>query len=355
MSRIASVSVTPVDIPLSTPFEIALGTQTAAENFFVRVETEAGSVGVGEAAPHAAVTGATRDAALALARDAIPLVEGRQSGDYRAIVDELRDAFPGMVSARVALETAVLDAHCRECGLALSELFGGTPDSVRTDVTVSLVPPEKARSDAADAATAGYETVKIKVGDALQTSLDRVSAVREGHPDAALTVDANQGWDPATAVDFCDELDDRGIDLTLLEQPVPANDIRGLAAVRRRVGTPVAADESVFTPDDARRVVEQEAADVINLKLAKSGLVGAHRIAAVAWAGNRDVMIGCMLESSVGLHAAAHLVAGLGGVSHVDLDGNVSHERQLGETTPGPVLEPSGPGHGVEPKIDWNE
>ncbi|MFB6194571.1 MAG: dipeptide epimerase [Haloplanus sp.] len=354
MSEISSVSVRPVDIPLDSPFEIALGTQTAAENLFVRVETEAGAVGIGEAAPHSAVTGATRDAALAQARDAAAVVRGRESGNYRAVVDDLRDTFPGMVSANVALEAAVLDAHCRERGVPLSELFGGQPTPLETDVTVSMVSPEKARASAARAADDGYGTVKVKTGDAVEESVARVEAVAEAHPDCEITVDANQGWSPAAAIRFCREMADRGVDLALVEQPVPADDVGGLAEVKRRVEPPVAADEAVFTPADALRVVEREAADVINVKLAKSGLIDGHRIASVARAGDVDLMIGCMLESAVGLHAAAHLVAGIGGVFHVDLDGNVSHSEHLGGEEPSPTLDPSGPGHGVRPAIEWD-
>ncbi|WP_436912366.1 dipeptide epimerase [Halosimplex marinum] len=354
MSRVESVTVEPVDIPLDDPFRIALGTQTTAETLFVRVETATGAVGIGEATPHPPVTGATRDAAVAQVRDALSLVEGRDSANYRAIVDDVRRSSPGMVSAALAVEMAVLDAHCRERAIPLSELFGGRPEPVETDITVSLVSPDEARNDAAAAADAGYDTIKVKTGDGVAESLARVEAVVEGHPDCDLTVDANQGWSPATAVRFCRGLDDRGIDPALVEQPVPADDVAGLAEVKRRVVPPVAADEAVFSPGDALRVAEREAADVINLKLAKSGLLGARRIAAVARAADLDLMIGCMLESAVGLHAAAHLVAGIGGVSHVDLDGNVSHSRQLGGADPGPVLDPSGPGHGVDPDIDWS-
>lgn len=354
MSRITDVSVRSVDIPLDESFDIALGTRDTAKNLFVRVETTSGAVGVGEAAPLPSVTGATRDAAAALTCDAVPLVEGRESGNYRAIVDDIHEAFPGMVSAALAIEMAVLDAHCRERALPLSELFGNRPEPVETDITVSMVAPAAAREAAARAADQGYRTVKVKTGDDVATSVERVEAVRDGHPDADLTVDANQGWSPSAAVTFCRRIEEHGIELSLVEQPVPATDVSGLAEIKRRIVPPVAADEAVFTPSDALRVVEADAADVINLKLAKSGLLGAQRIAAVARAAETDLMVGCMLESGVGLHAAAHLVAGLGGVSHVDLDGNVSHARQFGGEEPGPTLEPTGSGHGVRPDLNWD-
>lgn len=353
MSEITAVSVQPVDIPLDKPFEIALGTQSEAKNLFIRVQTADGAVGIGEAAPHPAVTGATRAAALAQARETSDLVIGRKSGNYRSLIDELRTNFPGMVSSNLAIEMAVLDAHCRERGIPLSELFGGQPDSLVTDITVSMLPPAEARAAATRASEAGFEVLKVKTGDDLDGSLERISAVVEGHPDADIRVDANQGWSPSTAIRFCRYVEDRGIDLTLLEQPVPAENIRGLREVRRRVDVPVAADEAVFTPADARRIVEADAVDVVNLKLAKSGLIGARRIATICRAADLDLMVGCMLESAAALHAAAHLVSGIGGVRYVDLDGNVGHTQLLGVEETGPRLDPRGPGHGVRPSIDW--
>ncbi|MFB6155532.1 MAG: dipeptide epimerase [Haloferacaceae archaeon] len=349
MSDIVSLAAEPLDLPLSEPFEISLGVQHEAANLLVTVETESGVTGYGEGSPLPPVTGETRDAALTTARAAADVVEGRPVGDYRRLVADLRSTFPGMASANFAVETAVLDAFCRERGIALSELFGGTPSPIESDLTIPIVPPETARERAADAVERGFEHLKVKTGNDVTADVERVVAVAEAAPDAALKVDANQGWTPKETVRFADRVAERGVRLELVEQPVPASDVAGLAETRRRVDVPVAADEAVFTPADAIRVVREEAADVINVKLGKSGPLAVADIAAVARGAGLDLMVGCMLESAVGIHASAHVVSGLGGFSYVDLDGNRLLAEDVVETGAGPMHDIEGPGHGVVP------
>lgn len=349
-TQIETVTVEPLDLALDAPFEIALGTRHEARNVLVRVETADGTVGYGEGSPLPPVTGETQAAVIETAREAATLLEGRDAADYRDLVRELRSAFPGMTTALFALETALLDAYCRERGLALSELFGGPPEPVETDLTIPIVDPETARERAVTAAESGFSHLKVKTGDPVPEAVERVVAVRESAPDAELKVDANQGWTPKETERFVREARERGVELALVEQPVPADDLPGLARVRDRVSVPVAADEAVFTPADAMAVVRAGAADVLNVKLGKSGPLAVAEVAAIADAANLELMVGCMLESAVGIHASAHVVAGLGTFDYVDLDGN----RLLAEDVTtgvgsGPRIDLGGPGHGVVP------
>lgn len=137
--------------------------------------------------------------------------------------------------------------------------------------------------------------------------------------------------------------------LELIEQPVPASDVAGLADVKRRVDVPIAADEAVFTPQDAVRIAREDAADIINVKLSKSGPLASADIVSIARGANVELMIGCMLESAIGIHASAHLVAGTGAFSYVDLDGNRLLEEDIVPTDDGPEHDITGPGHGVTP------
>ncbi|WP_066413929.1 dipeptide epimerase [Halorubrum aethiopicum] len=349
MSTVVDVTVEPLDLPLSEPFEISLGVQHEASNVLVTVETEEGVKGYGEGSPLPPVTGETREAAVATARAAADIVEGRAVGEYRDIVNRVRNTFPGMVSATFAVETAVLDAFCREREVALSELFGGTPSPVETDMTIPIVDPETARKRAEEAAGNGYDHLKIKTGNDLDADVERVAAIREAAPDAALKVDANQGWSPKETALFADRVAGQGIRLELIEQPVLASDLAGLADARRRIDVPIAADETVFTPQDAVRVVREEAADIINVKLGKSGPLAVAEIAAIANGADLDLMVGCMLESSIGIHTSAHVVAGLGAFSYVDLDGNRLLAEDVVESGEGPIHDIGGPGHGVTP------
>jgi hypothetical protein len=238
-------------------------------------------------------------------------------------------AFPGAVSATFAVETAVLDAYCREHELSLSSLFGGAPRTVRTDLTIPIVAPETAAERAARAMEAGFDHLKVKAETDVATDVERVVSVRDAAPEAVLKVDA--------------------IDLALLEQPVHKDDLAGLARTCDHVTMPVAADEAVFTPEDALEVVCADAADVVNVKPAKSGHLGTAEMAAIADAANRQLLIGCMLESAVGIHASAHLVAGLGAFDYVGLDGNQLVAEDVIDTTFGPEIEIAGLGQASRP------
>lgn len=350
MSSITDIEVEPVDIPLNDSFEIALGTSTYANNVRVRVETASGAIGYGEGSPIPPVTGETQDAALSVARAAVDLLEGELVEDYRRLIDQIRSTFPGMVSASCALETALLDAYCRERGLALSELFGGSPRSVETDITIPIVPPETAREKTTRAVDAGFEQLKVKTGTDVESDIDRVLAVADSAPEASVKVDANQGWTVAEAIRFERELQAHGVTLSLLEQPVRADDLAGMSRVRDAIAVPLAADESVFTPADALAIVRAEAADVLTIKLGKSGLLAADDIVGIAEAANLELMIGCMLESAVGIHSGAHLVAGSGRFSYVDLDANLLLAEDVTEVSYSPTLDIDGPGHGISPR-----
>lgn len=350
MSRIVELTAEPLDLPLSEPFEISLGVQHEASNVLVTVETEAGTVGYGEGSPIAPVTGETREAALATAQEAAEIVEGAAVENYRRLVTELRATFPGAVSANLAVETAILDAYCRERDIPLSELFGGAPEPVETDLTIPIVGAEEAASRAEAAALEGYGHLKIKTGNDVTEDVERVVAVHEAAPEAALKVDANQGWTPKETASFADAVGAAGVDLDLIEQPVAADDVAGLADVRRRIDVPVGADETVFTPADAIRVVREEAADAINVKLGKSGPLAVADIVAIARGANLDLMVGCMLEGAVGIHTAAHVVAGTGAFSYVDLDGNRLLAEDVVPIEEGPMHDITGPGHGITPE-----
>ena len=137
-----------------------------------------------------------------------------------------------------------------------------------------------------------------------------------------IRVDANQGWTPKQAVRIISMLEDANLDAELVEQPVKAGDLEGMRYVTQHVYTPILADESVFTPADAIRILESGAADLVNIKLMKTGgLYNAMSIASIARALDAECMMGCMLEGNVAVTAAAHAAMARGSVTRIDLDG----------------------------------
>ncbi|WP_255169678.1 dipeptide epimerase [Natrononativus amylolyticus] len=351
MSEITRVTVEPLDLALHHPFEIALGTQTSASNVLVTVETDAGITGYGEAAPTPHVTGETQSNSIATIRSVATLLEGRDVRRHRELNADLHAAIPGAVATLYALETAILDAHCRELEIPLAALFGGVPDPIETDMTIPIVSAAAAQERASAAVDRGFESLKIKTGTDLEQDIERVCAVAEAAPAAALKVDANQGWTPKETVRFDSRLRDRGVPLELIEQPVARDDVDGLQWLTNRVSTPIAADETVFTPSDATRIVRERAADVLNIKLIKSGICGGASIATIADSASLECMVGCMLESSIGIHTSAHLVSALGTFEYVDLDSvHLLADDVVSASSDGPMIEPSGPGHGITPE-----
>lgn len=351
MSEITHVRTEPLNLPLAEPFEITLGTQHEASNILVTVETADSVVGYGEGSPLGPVTGETQGAAIDVAAAMADLLEGENIGEYRCLVETVRETFPGAVSAAFAVETALLDAFCRERGIALAELFGGQPTAIETDLTIPIISPQKAADRAIAATNNGFDHLKIKTGIDLNADIERVIAVANATPDTALKIDANQGWTPKETARFAARIAECGIDLELIEQPVSKADIAGLAETRRRVDIPIAADEALFTPADAIRLVRQEAADIFNVKLGKSGPLAAAEIAAIAQGADIDLMIGCMLESALGIHTSAHVASGLGSFSYIDLDGNHLLADDIIDAADSPIHHINGPGHGVIPTL----
>ena len=175
----------------------------------------------------------------------------------------------------------------------------------------------------------GYRTLKTKVGKNSSEDLERLKAIVRGAPDMRLMLDANQGFAPFEAVRFIHELEKNEIYPVLFEQPVAKDDYEGMKFVRDHISVPVAADESVFTPADALTVVKYRCADFINIKLMKSGIIDAFNIAAIARSAGISLMVGCMLESKLGLSTSVAFAAGIGGFAFVDLDPHIKASADL--------------------------
>jgi L-alanine-DL-glutamate epimerase-like enolase superfamily enzyme len=164
--------------------------------------------------------------------------------------------------------------------------------------------------------------LKLKVGTDAETDLSRVRRVREAvGPDVRIRLDANQGWTPREAVRVIRGIEDAGLDVELVEQPVAGPDLDGLAWVSDRVGVPILADEAVYGVRDLVEVIRRRAADMVNVKLAKCGGLGpARTLLELAAAHGMGTVVGSMMETQVGIGAAASLVAAVGTTATSDLD-----------------------------------
>jgi L-alanine-DL-glutamate epimerase-like enolase superfamily enzyme len=351
-TTITSLEAEPLDIALHEPFVIATGAVEAARNVLVRVTLADGTIGLGEAAPFPPSGGETQETALAALRDMTPIVVGQDVSAWRTLAARLTASFEHQTTARAGVEIAVLDALTRSWGIPLYQLFGGSATAVTSDISIPIARPEHVATLARQHVASGAKALKLKVGTTVAEDVARVRALASAAPGCALILDGNQGYTPSAALDLLARLEAEGTAPVLFEQPVHRHDLEGLRFVTERSRVPVAADEAVHTAADALRVARMGAANVVNVKLMKSGVVEALEIAAVCRSAHLGLMVGAMIETRLGTAAAAHLVAGLGGFTYVDLDtpmllasdpctGGYAQDGMTYE------LDPSVPGHGV--------
>jgi L-alanine-DL-glutamate epimerase-like enolase superfamily enzyme len=320
-TTIRSLSAAPLDISLHTPFGIAGGSADVARNLIVTVELADGTLGYGEAAPFPPFNGETQAMAESAVAAARSTVEGADAREWRRIAQGLRASVGQVGSARCAIETAVLDALTRRSHMPLWAFFGGATTTLETDMTVTTGNAAQAEADARAILARGIQTIKVKIGSGdLALDLERVAAIHSAAPDSPIILDGNCGYSADGALQLLALLHERGIMPALVEQPVPKDDLAGMAQVLQWGGAPVAADESAASAADVVKLASRAAASVINIKLMKCGIAEALDIAAVARSANMGLMIGGMVESILAMTVSACFAAGQGGFAFVDLD-----------------------------------
>ncbi|NLL35957.1 MAG: dipeptide epimerase [Fretibacterium sp.] len=310
-------------IPLKKPFKTALRSTSVVTTNIFELGTDEGLVGYGEAPPTAAITGDTDGSIVCtLATRIAPALLGREVADLQDSLSAVAQSAVGNHSAKAAADIALHDLWGKAYGQPLYRLWGGSPRTFETDYTISLNPLDEMARDAAEAVQEGYSALKIKVGVDFRLDMQRMAAVRSAvGSDVLLRVDANQGWTAKEAVRTIRRMEDEGLDVELVEQPVPAHDLEGLKLVTDSVSTLILADESLCSARDAQRLIALRAADLLNIKLMKSGgLAEALRICAAAEAAGMECMIGAMMESKISVSAAAHLALARRVITRFDLD-----------------------------------
>lgn len=322
--RIQSIETIPVAVPLTKPFKTALRTVTTAYAIYVKMTCEDGRVGWGEAPPTHVITGDSLGSITYAIEEVIaPQLIGKDVRNREEVFRLLKRAIVRNTSAKAAVDMAIYDLLGQLAGLPLYQLLGGYRSEIETDFTVSVNDAAEMADDAERYIADGFNVLKVKVGIGdISEDIGRIRAIRERvGAGPKIRLDANQGWKPKEAVFAIGKMEDAGLDIELIEQPVPADDIEGLLYVTNHTLTPIMADESVFSPKDALRVLERRAADLINIKLMKSG--GIHealKINALAETYGVECMVGSMIETKLGITAAAHLAASQPNITRFDFD-----------------------------------
>jgi len=375
--KIARVAATPVRLPIP-PRSYAsddAGTKrewgrlsrlspkrpsTILEYLLVRIETDEGLAGTGEAPVDIGFFGQTLEEVQAAIDDYLgPQIVGLDPFDREYAMHRID--YRGNSCAKSGIDLALHDLMGRALGVPVSDLIGG---SHRQRVPVAIEIAGGAPADMAAACAAyvarGVRAFKPKIGGVPEQDADRLRAIREAvGPSVSLRADANQGYSPKEAIRLCRLAERHDVGLELLEQPVAAWDLQGMAAVCRAVDTLIEADESCYSIHDALQLIRHEAADVLNIKIAKAGgLYAAKKIAALAEAAGLKCVLGTAFGLGLGVAAKLHLAASTVAVTdaveftEIGLHGNLlapPHDRLLALPleADGCLPVPGGPGFGV--------
>lgn len=320
--RVRDIRTMPYSGPLARPFVTSRRRVDSIQGILVALDLDDGSHGYGSAAQTWAVTGESVASMTAAINGPVVDALVGKALSLREAEEAIAVSCEANASAKSAVDVALHDAWSGSLGMPLVAALGGRADSrARTDMTISLGTPENMVRDAVAAEEDGFDILKIKVGGDWRTDLERLEAVHGAVPSARFRLDANQGWAAKDAIRTIRRLEDIGMPVDLVEQPTPKADIDALARVTGAVDTPIMADESVATPQDAAKILHRGAADLLNIKLAKcGGIRAAGAIADLAASSGVGCMMGAMMEPRVSVAAAVHVALSHPNIELIDLD-----------------------------------
>jgi muconate cycloisomerase len=292
---IERVDVFGVAVPLvGAGYANAYVTKKVQKSVVVRVVAGDGSVGLGNIDPSPGYSLETVDQSLAALRGTLAgVVRGLDAANPHRVVEAMNGAVRGFLDAKAAIEMACVDLAARRRGIAVHRYLGGAVvDRVSFNAWIGILPPDEAAAEARKWFDRGFRSAKIKVGSDVGTDRDRVRAVREAvGPAMRLRADANAGYDAERAIALARAIE--RFDMQLLEQPVAADDLAGMARVRSAIGIPVMADEAITDHPSLIAAIRADCADIVKLKVMKQGgLLECRRMIETATAAGLQVVIG---------------------------------------------------------------
>jgi len=355
--KITSIDIFKSDIPLKEPFRIAIMEIANAQSVFLKINTNEGLYGLGEANPTWGITGETQSINLAGAVELAKLLLDKDPLNVEERMREIDRFLIHNSTLRSAFDMALYDLLGKVAELPLYAVIGGGKRSFWTDNTIGLAEPENMAEKAVDFKNQGFKAIKVKLGTTQVEDMERIKRIREAiGDDLPIRTDANQGWDYKTAVNILQALEPMGIEYC--EQPIARWDYENMRRIRDRTSIGIMADESLFDHHDAFKLASMGCCDYFNIKLAKSG--GIHtalKINAIAESAGIICMVGCMVETRLGLTAAGHVVSARPNIQYADLDGYLMLKEDpiIGgaQYNVGEISVPDAPGHGADIEPDF--
>ncbi len=320
--KITGIEIFAEDIPLKQPFVTSKRSISVIRDYVLRIDTDAGISGYGACAPTPVITGDTVGSILYAVNEVYaPLLKGQTVSEE--LLPLVQKALFHNSSPKAAVDIALYDLLAKEKGVSLYGYLGGdkAPLSLETDATVSLGTPEVMAEEAKKHLAEGFTAIKVKLGGPKETDVERLKALLPLFgKDVKVRLDANQAWSVEDAVYVCDACVKMGMNIELIEQPVHYADLDAMVAVTKAVPYPILADECVFGPEEAKRILAMGGCNMVNIKLMKcGGIYEAQRIHKIASEYGVPCMLGCMMEGPVSITAAAHFGAAVG-IKCYDLD-----------------------------------
>jgi L-Ala-D/L-Glu epimerase len=302
------------------PFVIATEVSYYTQNIFIRIHTDDGITGMGECSAFPMLVGETQNTCYEVAMDFARMTKGKDPLDIEGRMQELHQYIAFNSTIKSAWDLALHDLSAKHAKLPLYKFLGGEKKVIQTDLTIGIDTPVAMAKKAVAFVADGVKIIKVKLGKNGKEDVERIRLIREAiGNEIILRIDANQGWDLNTAVETLKALGK--YDIQYCEQPIPHQLDRELPYLRKESPIKIMADESVFDHHDAIRLMDADAIDYVNIKLAKSGgILEAKRIADVTGERGIACMLGGMLESRLALTAKVHFAMSHDNIKFYDLD-----------------------------------
>ncbi len=322
--KIRQVNVFFRSMKLSESYSVAYASFDRIESVFLKVSTDNGYDGWGCAAPDTHVTGESATGILTCFKSDIePYLSGQEVFEYIGIMEILKQKLPHHPAARSMVDMALFDLMAQKAGVPLYKYLGGYRKKIPTSITIGIMPLQSSLHYARLYKNKGFRILKIKGGLDVQADIERIHRIRELVGEyVTIRFDANQGYTLQESLDFIEGV--KGANIELLEQPTKKSDVELLKTLTQKSDVPVMADESLISLSDAFLLSREQCADLINIKLMKTGgILEAMHINAVAKAAGIGAMVGCMDESALGISAGLHFALSRPNIQYADLDGHL--------------------------------
>ena len=331
--KITDIHLYAIHLPLHKPFVISYHTYTFMPSIIVKIETDEGITGYGEAVADEHVTGETWEGTYQTIKNTLaPAVLGHNPLEIERLHELMNKTIYTAPTAKAAIDIACFDIIGKKIQQPVYQLLGGRyHDEFPITHVLSIADPEVMANEAAAHVAKGYQSFKMKVGTNAKQDVKRIQAVRARvGEDIAIRVDVNQGWkNSATTLVALNQLQNCNLDW--IEQPVMADDIDGMVEIKSKSLIPLMIDEGLKGTREMIEIIQKRAADKVNIKLMKcGGIYPALKLAHQAELAGLDCQIGSMVESSIGSAAGYHVAFSKKNITTVELTGPLKFSKDVG-------------------------